>query len=232
MSRYSAVILAIVAIGLIGTSSAFITGCATLGTPVSGQERCATCQTGFVRVNDGRLCNVCPLGCSSCDDQNNCRTCSAGNFLFQGQCLSCGVGCEQCNGLTCTRCTGGFTLDNNKCISCIPNCQRCTNNGVCEACREQHVLGTNAQGQQQCVFSDVRDATPGIIIWLCVLFIVCCCPFIFLCFFVFPPSHHEGVPSSGYAPIESGQRATEMPGRGTTAVLPGKNNTVLAPGTY
>lgn len=214
MSRISTMLLAIVAIGLIGTSSAFITGCATLGTPVNNEERCTTCQTGFVLANGGALCNICPLGCSSCDAQNNCQTCSAGTYLFQGQCLSCGVGCGNCNGATCVACASGFTLDNNKCIACIPSCDRCTRNGVCENCRENYRLTNNDQGQQQCIFNDERDASPGIIIWIFVLFIVCCCPFIFLCCFLFPPSSHEGVPSTGYVPIEQPRaRVAEIPSR-------------------
>lgn len=251
MSRYS-VILAVVLVAMIGSSSAFITGCTTLGAPVNGEQRCATCSIGYVLANGGALCNICPLGCSSCDAFNNCQTCSAGTYLFQGQCLSCSVGCAQCSVAACVVCAAGYTLDNNQCIACIPNCDKCTRNGECQTCREDYKLTKNTQGQQQCLFSNERDASPGIILWLLVLFIVCCCPFIFLCCFLFPPSSHEGVPSSGYAPIEQPRaRVAEIPAQTTgvrqvtttetktTTMLPGSNqfgpgkgNTVLTPGTF
>lgn len=250
MSRSSAILLAVIAIGMIGSSSAFITGCATLGSPVNGAERCATCLANYVLVNGGAACNTCPCGCSNCNSLNICEACIAGNFLFQGACLSCGVGCTQCNGATCTLCARGFNLVNNQCIECIPNCEQCNNNGVCNKCREDYVLTNNNLGQQQCVFNETRGATPGIIIWLSILFLVCCCPFITLCCCLFPPSSHVGVPSSAYiplapvvVPVVAKPAPVFIPGNivtnttqtkviTTTTQVPGKGNNILAPGTY
>ena len=184
----------------------FITGCATLSAPVNGVQlrTCDTCAPGFVRTTDGSQCNACPLGCSLCDNLNLCQTCSDGNYLFQGACLSCGVGCKTCSGATCISCAVGFGLNNQtQCIQCAQNCANCDINGLCLSCINGYSLQNNSQGQQNCVFGTARGPSGGVITWLVVLFIACCAPFTLLCFLCFRPSYHTGEPGVGYLPLQT-----------------------------
>ena len=202
MSQTNQALLIITLLALAGISQAFITGCATLGTPVNGIENCAACLAGYIITADNLQCNICPLGCSQCSSTNTCITCSAGNYLNNGLCLSCGAGCNACNGPVCTLCVVGYTLTaNNICISCIPNCVQCTSNGVCQKCADGYIVTNNNQGAQQCVWASYNNATTPIIVWLVVIFIACCAPFVLFCFLCYRPSYHTGAPGSAYVPL-------------------------------
>lgn len=201
--------LVLVLLGLSAVTNAqntnFITGCTNYNAPPGGStiSTCQTCASGYVLVNGGQQCNLCPTACSVCDTNNNCQTCASGNYLFAGSCYSCGVGCQTCNGQQCTACATGYVLaNNNQCVQCAANCATCTAQGVCTNCNTGYALNNNAQGAQQCVFNNTYSgASPAVIVWLCVMFIACCLPFMILCCLFFRPSYHTGEPGMAYVPL-------------------------------
>lgn len=207
MAKMSKTQLLVVVLGLIGSSQAFITGCSTYVTPAPATgEACQTCATGFVSVNGGKQCNSCPIGCTDCDANNNCIKCSMGSFAYQGQCLSCITGCEQCSSgsNSCTKCAPEFTLMAGQCLACIDNCASCSQAGVCTKCNDMYLLTKNTLGQERCVYNDYGGLSPGIVVWIVVLFLLCCAPLALVCFFMFKPAQSQAE-SSGYAPLTQQQ---------------------------
>ena len=206
MARVSKTQIAIAVLALIGYSQAYITGCQTYVTPVPVTgETCATCGTGFTLANGGKECNTCPIGCTQCDAANNCVKCSLGSFPYKGECMSCITGCEVCSTTSnsCTKCARTFTLNNGQCLACIENCESCTQAGVCTKCKNMYLLTKNTLGQERCVYNDYIGNSPGIVVWIVVLFLLCCAPLALLCFFMFKPKHiDEGDHHApAYAPL-------------------------------
>lgn len=212
MRRGAFLLLAIVAFGtMVNAQTNFITGCATYDTPAPGAlvRTCNACAAGYILQADKLTCNIKPLGCATSNAVTGaCETCSPGNYIFQGSCLSCGVGCNTCNGNSCTQCVPGYSLGpQNQCVQCTNNCATCAGNGVCSACSSGYVLGTANDGSQQCNWSPSSSSgSTGIITWLCVIFIACCLPFALLCFLLFKPSTHTEGPSMAYVPLSQGQK--------------------------
>lgn len=188
----------------------FVSNCETYTTvaPIV----CDTCKGGFTKSAAGQ-CLKCPEGCSACNLASTtaqvCTGCANGFYLNLGSCLSCGVGCQTCDQTagTCNQCLPGFGLSSGKqCVQCTANCGTCSSTGQCSTCNNGYTLSTNDQGVQQCVWSPnssvaSQGATPGVITWIFVLFIVCAAIFTLLCYFLFSPSYHTGESGSAYVPL-------------------------------
>lgn len=196
-------------------SSNFITGC-NVYAPLAANstvQACLSCLPTYVLV-DNFTCNACPPGCRTCNASNICSQCSDGNYLFQGSCLSCGVGCQTCDAQgQCSQCITGYSLAaNNQCFQCIANCDSCSSDGVCSACAGGYIISNNTQNQTQCIWSPGGvDATPGIITWLVVLFIILAFPFILLCYLFFRPSYHTGEAGTAYIPMNQKMPIVQAP---------------------
>lgn len=228
MARVSKTQVALAVLALIGSSQAYITGCQTYVTPVPVTgETCQTCGTGFVLANGGKECNSCPIGCLQCDASNNCVKCSLGSFAYQGQCMSCITGCETCSNTanSCTKCARTFTLNNGQCLACIDNCESCTQAGVCTKCNDKYLLTKNSLGQERCVYNDYIGTSPGIVVWIVVLFLLCCAPLALVCFFMFKPRNiDESEHAPAYAPLTQ-----QSPKTAPAPVAPNKTSAAGSP---
>lgn len=192
---------------LVSSQGTFITNCDTYTTvaPIV----CNTCLAGYFKVATGLSCNKCPEGCTTCNADQICTICSPGYYLNLGSCISCGVGCTECDKTagTCTKCLAGYGLSSAKqCVQCIANCADCSSTGVCNSCSNGYKLITNDQRRDQCVWtpnSNVSEqgATPGVITWLVVLFIVCAAIFALMCYFLFRPNYQSGQAGTAYVPL-------------------------------
>ena len=222
------VVLLVVTLSLssmVKSQGTFISNCDTYTTvaPIV----CNTCLPGYTKVASGQACNKCPEGCTTCNADQVCTACSAGYYLNLASCISCGVGCTACDQTagTCTKCVTGYGLSSSKqCVQCIANCADCSSTGVCAACANGYILNTNDQGISQCVWSPNstnanQGATPGVITWLVVLFIVCAAIFVLLCYFLFRPSYHSGQAGTAYVPLNQKSPVVSPPPVATQPVL-------------
>jgi hypothetical protein len=100
--------------------------------------------------------------------------CSSGSYLYDRECLACGVGCDSCQSpLKCDKCLGGYVTYNQQCVKdcppgtaaptckpCPSECQTCNSYG-CLLCKPGYTPDPANIGRCQVLCVNCRACPPS-----------------------------------------------------------------------
>lgn len=181
----------------------------------------------------------CTSSCTTCQGGQNCTQCSQGTYLNlyangNGYCVSCGVGCQNCNSpSTCGYCSPGYVMTSTYgCARCPDNCYSCNNQFSCSSCYGGYYSTQYTNGSYYC--SSSSAAMSAAATTLIVLGSICglCC-LIICCIAIFTPSQPTpGTVVTGYYGPQQGYTQLVNQPYNPPAPLAGGKGQYIPPPAY